>query len=375
MGDGSSTFTIAEQTGRKRTLILRERALPYRPFTLSGSMRTTTTWYPGNPIASMQVLGNEEDSTTISGTWKDRFLRSVDDNGRAVQPDAVALLGVQGSGSQQVANVVELAKTVDSIRREGQLLEVTWDQQVRHGILKSFKQNWMRPEVLEWEIVFEWISQGEKEVPIAFSLEVDQQSMTADFNTLSDKLKEATTSNPFPLVEDFQRSLTTMTDTIESAVASVSDTTANITSAVLTPADAAKRTLAALETIKNEAFALENLVTSRVARSIISTDDIETISVGQTLTAESYVRGIKDSSRQLRTTAATKSDELSKRGGEQEILAVFTAHENTDLRDVSQRFYGTQEEWRRLLQYNGLTSSKLTAGMFILIPKLRTSGV
>lgn len=375
MGDGSSTFTIAELTGRQRILILRERALPYRPFSLTGAMRTTTTWYPGNPIASLQVLGNEEEPTTINGTWKDRFLRSIDDDGRAVIPQAVALLGIQGSGAtQQVANVVELAKTVDSIRKEGQLIEVTWDQQVRHGILKQFKQNWMRPEVLEWEMTFEWNSQGEQEVPISFALEVDQNSMSADFNTLSDQLVTAAQA-PFPLVEDFQRSLTQMTMTITDAVGSITDTTFHITNAVLAPADAAKRTLAALETIKDGALRIENLVMSRVARSVISTEDIESIGLGETLTSESYCRGLRHSARSLRMTAAERGDELSRRGTEQEILAVFTAHENTDLRDVSMRFYQTQEEWRRLLKYNGLISSKLTAGMFILIPKLRTTGV
>jgi len=375
MPESSSAFTIAEQTGRKRVLILKERALPYRPFTLSGSMRAETTWYPGNPIASMQVLGNEEAPTTITGRWADRFLRSIDDEGRAVQASAIALLGTGGAGATQpVANVVELAKTVDSIRREGQVVEVTWDQQIRHGIVEQFVQNWDRAEILNWEITFKWISQGEREVPISFALEVDQKSLSAKFNTLYDQLHTSLAA-PFSLVEDIQRALDEMDAIISDAIGSITDTTANITDAVLTPATAVKRTLAAMETIKEGALRIENIVSSKAARALINTDEIDALSQGQTLTAESYVRGVKISARLLKTTAAEQNDTLTRRDDEQEILAVFTAHTNMDLRDVSTRFYGTQEEWRRLLKYNGLTSSKLLAGMFIMVPRLINSSV
>jgi hypothetical protein len=375
MPESSSAFTIAEQTGRKRVLILKERALPYRPFTLSGSMRAETTWYPGNPIASMQVLGNEEAPTTITGRWADRFLRSIDDEGRAVQASAIALLGTGGAGATQpVANVVELAKTVDSIRREGQVVEVTWDQQIRHGIVEQFVQIWDRAEILNWEITFKWISQGEREVPISFALEVDQKSLSAKFNTLYDQLHTSLAA-PFSLVEDIQRALDEMDAIISDAIGSITDTTANITDAVLTPATAVKRTLAAMETIKEGALRIENIVSSKAARALINTDEIDALSQGQTLTAESYVRGVKISARLLKTTAAEQNDTLTRRDDEQEILAVFTAHTNMDLRDVSTRFYGTQEEWRRLLKYNGLTSSKLLAGMFIMVPRLINSGV
>lgn len=375
MPESSSAFTIAEQTGRKRVLILKERALPYRPFTLSGSMRAETTWYPGNPIASMQVLGNEEAPTTITGRWSDRFLRSIDDEGRAVQASAIALLGIGGAGATQpVANVVELAKTVDSIRREGQIVEVTWDRQIRHGIVEQFVQNWDRAEILNWEITFKWISQGEREVPISFALEVDQKSLSAKFNTLYDQLHTSLEA-PFSLVEDIQRALDEMDAIISDAIGSITDTTAKITDAVLTPATAIKRTLAAMETIKEGALRIENIVSSKAARALINTDEIDALSQGQTLTAEAYVRGVKISARSLKTTASEENDALTRRDDEQDILAVFTAHTNVDLRDVSTRFYGTQEEWRRLLKYNGLTSSKLTAGMFIMVPRLINSGV
>jgi len=323
----------------------------------------------------MQVLGNEEAPTTITGRWADRFLRSIDDEGRAVQASAIALLGTGGAGATQpVANVVELAKTVDSIRREGQVVEVTWDQQIRHGIVEQFVQNWDRAEILNWEITFKWISQGEREVPISFALEVDQKSLSAKFNTLYDQLHTSLAA-PFSLVEDIERALDEMDAIISDAIGSITDTTANITDAVLTPATAVKRTLAAMETIKEGALRIENIVSSKAARALINTDEIDALSQGQTLTAESYVRGVKISARLLKTTAAEQNDTLTRRDDEQEILAVFTAHTNMDLRDVSTRFYGTQEEWRRLLKYNGLTSSKLLAGMFIMVPRLINSGV
>jgi hypothetical protein len=40
-----------------------------------------------------------------------------------------------------------------------------------------------------------------------------------------------------------------------------------------------------------------------------------------------------------------------------------------DLRDVSLRFYGTQDNWRTLLQFNHLASSKLSSGQLVFVPK------
>src|SRR5262245_24990140 len=81
----ASSFTIeelsTEDVRKNRVVRLIGRALPYRPITFSGTMRHDITWYPGNPEATIQVLGAAEDPTTINGRWSDRWLGSEEDLG------------------------------------------------------------------------------------------------------------------------------------------------------------------------------------------------------------------------------------------------------------------------------------------------------
>ena len=51
-------------------------------------------------------------------------------------------------------------------------------------------------------------------------------------------------------------------------------------------------------------------------------------------------------------------------------IGVYVAVGGDDLRAVSRTFYGTPHEWRRLMTYNGLSSSLCTAGQVLLIPPL-----
>jgi hypothetical protein len=51
------------------------------------------------------------------------------------------------------------------------------------------------------------------------------------------------------------------------------------------------------------------------------------------------------------------------------VQDVRTAMEGMDLRQVSQDVYGTPFEWRALMDYNGLTSSGLSAGQQVVVPR------
>src|SRR5581483_8157524 len=182
MGDPTS-FTIHELTGDGRTLDLQGRCLPYKGYQLKGKMRAEFTWYPGNAVASVQMLGAKEEPSTVKGTWKDRFIRSTDDNGFPVTNTGIALLN-----GQQLADAEAVINAMDSFRLAGQLLEVTWDGTVRRGIMSDFTQNWLRHEVVEWEVTFDWVSRGENEQPITFAKPVDSTSFAGQLKTLVDNL-------------------------------------------------------------------------------------------------------------------------------------------------------------------------------------------
>jgi hypothetical protein len=94
---------------------------------------------------------------------------------------------------------------------------------------------------------------------------------------------------------------------------------------------------------------------------------------GQVIEAEVYLRKIGDVARRMRAEAARQHSEVIKRI-EPALIAVFPARENQDLREVSTRYYGTPNEWRRLKMFNGFDGSKLTAGQTVFVPRLEELG-
>jgi len=369
MAETGSSFTIRELTGQKRTLSLSQRALPYRPFTLSGTLRAETTWYPGSPVASMQVLGPSEEDTTISGRWTDRYLKTSDESGRGVEPQAV----VKVTNAPAPADVFALTTLVDDMRRQGQMIEVTWDEQVRRGIIKQFKQTWQRREICEWELVFAWVAQKEEDVPVAFNRGVSQTSLYPQLQSLADQVVEKAKAG-FQLTEDFLTEIHTSMDEIQEAMGNVESSVQNMTDTILDPVDSALSLLGSLGTVQKACQNIVNSVDSRVARTVRNVADVAEITLGEALEAADYCGELKRAAAELRAQAADQGEQLQARTEEQTLLAVFVALENKDLRDISTQFYGTPDEWRRLMSYNGLLSSKLTAGMEILVPRLRSEG-
>lgn len=366
MADPSS-FVVTELTGKGRNLILQGRALPYQPFTLEGSMRAEFVWYPGNPVASAQMLGADEKPTTVTGKWKNRFLKSQDDFGAPVIPTAIATLD-----GRQVEDAFALVTAVDEIRRSGQLLEVTWDSFKRRGILTKFRHSWTRREDVEWEIEFTWISRGESEQAVSFSNKSIVNDFILSVRVRVDELKNALIA-PFNVVQQWSKRVSNATAIIEDTLIEMESSTQQVASSILTPIEASKRALASSETILQEASGIFTAIEDTPARAVRSALDIRDIGFGAALEADKFVRAIKTPTRALEALAADQSNAIRAVINQSDLLSAFIARQSMDLREVSTQFYSTPDEWRTLLRYNHLTSSKLLAGQLILIPKIQFS--
>lgn len=374
-GDSASGFTIKELGGQKRTLSFTGRALPYRPFSLSGTMRAEFTYYPGNPIGTVQVLGAAESDTSINGVWKDRFLRQIDDDGESVVPDGTVTLdgGDQTGATNMLADVEAIVNAVDDIRMQGQLLEVSWDTRVRHGILKEFKQTWLRHEVCEWEMHFGWISRGEAQLPINFASQPSFSSAKISFSDVLNGLKDALKEG-LAIYSSYAAKVASYVNAVSDAVDSIDNTLTAFVTVTQSFADSAHRMLAIFDTIKDDAIGLRNLVQSAPAATVYATADILDVTFGDALGVSDWNNRIKGFANQLLSLAVQQEDAIQATLDEQEVLDVFDARDDMDLRDVSTQYYGTPDQWKALMSYNGLTTSKLSAGMEIMIPKLRTGG-
>lgn len=388
----SSAFVIRELTGQQRELrLIGARALPFRPLSFKGKQRAELTWLPGNPIATSTITGPTEEPTTINGYWKDKYL-SAGDGSSTVTLDGVAITTVR-----------ELVKAVDSFRRLGQLMEVTWDEQARHGHMTEFEHQWHNVHDVEWEVTFEWTSQAEAQVPAVFA-QLDLGNAFAKFRVGLSDLLEKTFPPLIGAALEFMNKIKNQIQRIVTAIVSIGSAISNGFQEAMTPFDIARRIVAAcseiIGAVKDLGSDLEdqtimavdlrrgdaalafgtgrqkdpNLLGTQGAGQVVQSGrdfPQDRLSTGQRIVAYDYARGIKNSAREIMSNAIVTRAHLLKQVAT-DILSSYTAKDGDDLRDVSKIFYSTPFEWRRIMVFNELASAELEAGQLVLIPKLQT---
>lgn len=365
----ATTFQIAELTGEKRTLVLAGRALPYRPIKLSGSQRAEFTWYPGNPEATVQVLGAEEKSTTFNGAWKDRFIKDSSFSGG--QQVFTAIAELDGS---QVASADDLVHTVDDFRRKGQLIEVRWGSQVRRGIMTEFTSTYERMEDIEWDMTFGWISQGDAQSAAVLSGQSDLGRIKSAWDGKADDILAAIESPPFDfgLLGDTLPGIATQ---IVDRISEVTDAVVAVAKSTSTPKAMADRLNSVYESIKDSCDSLVDTAQSVPPADLFkfAANDLQDGEprFASLLKSESWVEDLLVAARTTRRQAVENQADLASTVSS-DLLGIVTAREDEDLREISTSFYGTPTGWRRLMKFNGLTQSRLSAGELVLVPPLTT---
>lgn len=382
----ASTLSIEELTGAKAGISLRNRALPYRPITFGGKQRVEFSWYPGSPIATAQVLGPEEEPFTIRGFWKEKFLFDA-----ATKSTSLDLgEGSARIGFSSVSSVLNLVNYIDRLRRRGQLCRFSWEDITRDGHITSFQQTWHNRYDCEWELEFSPISQGEtppQQTPTPVPVFGD---VSQSWETLSDRITTVS-KPPFNLSNITASALSAAEDYIIGYSNAVKSTVDLIVANALAPTDAINRISAIADGMKIRALQVAFDITDRATESLFpvlsgntvnnvlnpftgqpvveSTITPETITVTEYVAARVYQNNLKTSVRDLRNYAVSQQAQYADLSNPQ-LLQTFIATQDTDLRDVSTQFYGTPNQWRLLMTFNHLSSSKLTAGMLIFVPDL-----
>lgn len=172
-----STVTIEELSGKKRRLTLQGSGLPLRGAEWGGEQVVDTSWNPGSPVATQQVLGPTEAPSDWEGEWRTNRLVSLP-----------CLLSTDSSTDQTIVLADTLRDVVDSIRISGQLLRVTWvskpgRKRVRIGRLTKFTTNDERADDLAWHATFTWIGRDQQSA-VAIS-DADQTLAAATAAALS----------------------------------------------------------------------------------------------------------------------------------------------------------------------------------------------
>ncbi len=361
--------------------------MPLRPFTLSGSMRSDLTWYAGSPEGTLQVMGATLDPTTINGRWSDRFIRPASDfndeefaaSGFA-NVAAPSIAGQDGSAPAKldgapINTVRDLATLVDDMRRQGQLIQVTWMDKLRRGIVKKFEEKWQTTHVLEWSITFEWMSQD------AFALNQEPvEARQFDFSTSINKMNDdldvinsgnLLTTDPFGSIKAAAaaldagfKSIAELVDDIQEGVFDLEDAFVVSTRRFISAQNTSRRIAGTYDFLKRRSADLSLLFdNAQDALSLNETDDL-----GERLSERKATRDQRKASNRVGSVAARNQQSVLKNLNP-ELVRAFVAREDQDLREVARLHYGTPDSWQSLLSYNNLATSKLEAGQLVLVPR------
>lgn len=341
-----STETL--QTGQPPgTLVLAGRAGPFRGVKWGRKMRVQTTFSPGNPNGTQQVIGRTLDPTTFTGEWNDRFL---------------------GDGQSQV-----LRALFERICDSGASVQVTWggtlagepnapvvagEPFVRVGIMTSFVPTTDRVQDCPWEATFDWRSAGEPSAPaVAATGKLNPSegfNQVMDEMLLSTALWTAVSQGPqfaAGLPQAATDAMSNAFDQISTATDTIENMTAAVTSTVLIPTQAALQLIGACEQGLQSIATMESVLLN-VNQLALEVQD----------SALDLIRLKDQVLSTLQTWLGMKGTCVDAREGmqqyvESDVIAEVRVPAGTDLRDLAIRYYGDADLWWAIARANGIDGS------------------
>ena len=370
-------FIVREKDLPGRTIVLQGRSLPYRGTEWGGTMELDVNWFPGNPIAAVQVIGPRESPTTIVGKWKDIFLADAQNRGvlanfpkltRTATAEAVGRGGdtFQSAGSvpsQFAERARALRDAFRLLRKSGVLVEVEWGSIVRFGFITETVFPHDREEDIDYAITFTFLGDSPSQ-PKPKLLDIDLLAGLKALLAILDKIINGLLTAIF----NAQQWLTRIQQFITKIGSFVSEL------------------LSSIEAIANFAFApadvLGNIRAQLTGIKLAALDLFATLDSAQSAAVEGAILGnpttiARNTLLQQRVRAnvqemaaeAARQEALINQANVPELLGIIAMPGSQTLRDVSQRFYSNTEDWRLIASFNGFSSSIVPRGTVVRVPK------
>jgi hypothetical protein len=352
------TFARANTNDAPFSMVLTQRALPLDTLEVGGKMRTEFTWYAGSPVATVQVLGAEENDISLRGFWKERFIGS----------GSVAQILVD---NMRVYSVEAAVAAMDGARRRGQPLVMTWGNICRTVFIKEFQQTWYNFRDCEWSLVLGVVTIDTIVPTVPTPQAPDLSAINAKTQQALYNLVQIINDKPAQLRWDSRilAALAQLDDTLLDVQGQIFGAVTDFVGQALTPFDAARRLGALLQTTLGALNAFGNqimgLSLSDLFEGFADPADIpiEVQQIAAFKQSQVYTQ-TRDTRNTYLESILPQIQSLSP-----PLVATFIASNEQDLRDVSLQFYGSQNYWRGLMAYNNLKSSKLVAGDLIWVPQ------
>jgi hypothetical protein len=349
-----SAFRIQELTGDRRNIRLVDRALPYRPFRLTTVQRCEVDWNGGYDQGTANVMGAQEAPSTLHGMWKDMFISE-----RSANPP----FQLNGSAVDNVRDAIDL---MEDVCRTGQLLQVSWYTQLRHGILTEFEASWENENDVAYTMKFEWTSRGQAIVPSVIS---GSTVASASGSLRGDVGRLIGARIPrFPMAARYFNFINDNIEEISRVVEDGLNAAMAYSQQALQPFAAVQRMISTCQRVISLVGEFILQLESNVIGAYNDTVALQNLGATAYLQTVEYIEELKRIARSLRRTAIATTTDLFPQVSNQ-ILAVHYAIAGQHLREVSFKYYRTPNNWQSIMHYNGLVKAELSAGQTIMVPK------
>lgn len=332
---------IRELEGARREIILTGRAKPFRGPGWGSRLRQSTTWYAGNPQATIQVLGPELAPTTLEGVWRARYL-----------PGSVLT-----TGFPEIVEPEDLVAAFRSLQFSGALLEVEWGPEYRRGVLEDFEAKYDRVEDLRWSATFAWRDLG-VDAPRASARTRPQEAL----RTAQLEVDDAATFEPPGIQADWSDRVFAAISGLRNGVGGVFDGLRVARAQARVPAQAVGAAAAAARSVRAQAEELLVDLVDSPYESVLASDTVAAV-----VEAEVYRRDLGATVRALEAQSIRESRELARARTPQAIDVLFLSAGDS-LRRIALRYYGDADSWSTIADASGLTTSVLERDAVVIVP-------
>lgn len=318
------------------------RSAPLQPWSGGVKQRTARTDYPGGDFPTEQVLGPNFKPFSLSGKWLDKY------NGERFALDTF--------------------EAFLALVRRGNMVQVSFKSMTFIGIITDFDWDYRR----EYDIGYTFTVSPHRQPGADELAKPPSATVTRDANTLAKEIEEKI--NLMLEVEDSKPSTQLAgeisplsTEQVQAMLDASREFNDVVSQRVLvTDADAVLSV--------RRAVASGDLVIGRAQTKINEASGLksDTALMYQTamgvLDFETWNRGLASQARLIVFDSFEARQQLDEQD-EPNVIALYKPFRGESLYSVSNRFYGTPDNWRLIKRRNRLASSTLTGSELLAIPE------
>jgi hypothetical protein len=381
-------MTITEVGGKRRQVTLQGESLPFRGVAFGVELRSEVTYFPGNPIGQVQVLGPTWTDTELTGRWCDSKLTRAGSKAIAVNFPAIAQAGrplssgLYGGNSFVASSVtnplqeIQRARTLRDaffmLAESGQLLKLEWGSIVRYGVLKEFEPTHDREEDINWRMMFQWVGRTEPTIKFKSSTLKTPASVLAKILAALNKFLDAVNlflQKAYSAILSVKQKIASITNTIVGLINTISNILGlafiplqllgSVKQAMMAIKLACQDFLQTIRNLRGLPGAYEDMVRSMNPSQMSINAELQlAIEYNTALLAEQTSFNLLEFEEYVST----------------DILAVYTMTNGETLRDVALKVYGDPAAWTVIADFNKLSSAIVPGGTAIHVPAVNNNG-